>query len=364
MLAAPLSLRAPASATVADPPILIRGVRPPGAGVTVTLRPNGKTAARIPIGGAVPSMTAPVTLTKGEFVAHLDPSAVPASYLSDHVVNLQIVAVQPSGESWVDNASARIVRVAGESMWAAPGATTSTNRTLAAQPKAVSAGRLKPIGRNVVDPQTSRAGTRSRASAACTTQVINRHNIKTKIAESYPVGKSTSWLRVDHSNGGRYQAAIKVPKHPVDKLNLQHADGGWGATTKRSRAGRAYFTRVKYLTYDNKYRDTDGYCQYYLTFEPSVETGALWSRKKHRPDYRHCAQVEGGTKWYRAQSDGSAYHLSGGVSAGGLVGVSLGLSKQYGSSTHAVVYKPRHTARMCGNDRVPAVASKVMERSR
>lgn len=340
---------------------VVRGDLPAGATVTAFARTN----APLAIGDEVETveLTVDVDEARSRFEVKVDPTTLPDEYFAPGgVVDLQIIASADGGLLWADHTSVRAVRTDVGIRWTSTLAPTTDGKRFGRMTSdrygsdGVDVGSLADLGRAPTAP--------ARVGENCSTTVLNSHWVKAQIGATYPTGRSTGWLDVDHSNGGRYQAALKVPHHPMEKIEMMHADGGWGLTTPRKRGGKRYVTTVKYLVIDNKHRAPDGTCQYYLTFEPQKESGGMRIRKGRRPSYGHCAAVPAGSTWRRYRSDGSPYRLSGGVSAGGMVGFDLAVEKQYGTSTHTLVYAVTGRKSMCGNNSVPSTASVVIERRR
>lgn len=193
---------------------------------------------------------------------------------------------------------------------------------------------------------------------------INRRWVKARIGSTYPAGQSKAWLDVDHSDGGEYQVAMKVPGHPIQKMEMQRVRGGWGVETAHVSAAKNYLTDVLYKVVDNRYISPDGTCQYYLTFEPQKESGGVYVRRAKRPDYRYCIRVADGAHWQRNLEEGRPYQLSYGVSFSAVFyGIDLAVQKNYGPSSHSLHYKVTGRGhQICGSNDVPAEASLVMER--
>ncbi len=340
---------------------VVRGALPDGATVTAHARTNRP----LRVGDEVATVELPVVVDEASsrFEVKADARALPEAYFAPGgVIDVQVVATADGGLLWADHVSARAVRTGSGIRWTSTLAPTTEadpfGRLTSDRHRAdgVDVGSLADLGRA---PESS-----GRLGEHCSNVVLNSHWVKAQIGATYPVGRSTGWLDVNHSDGGRYQAAMKVPHHPMEKIEMMHAEGGWGLTTPRKRGAKRYITTVKYLVIDNKHRAPDGTCQYYLTFEPQRESGGMRIRDGRRPNYGHCTPVPTGSVWRRYLSDGSPYRLSTGVSAGGMVGFELGLEKQYGESSHTLKYLVRGRKKMCGSNSSPSEASIVMEKRR
>ncbi len=350
----------PASASVGAPPGPCAG-GPPGPPLAQGLVPDGaqvrafaRADAHTEVGDELAEVELCVTVDGDDFTVHADPSALSSAHVqADGVLDFRVVAESGSGELLVDHASARLSPVDGAARWGRVTGSGGPRSGAAPVGGLVQLGALADAGRAVAP--VARA-----TSTACVPTVINSNWVKARIASIFPAPGLRARLRVVHSGGGSYQVAMKVPNHPVQRVEMMHADGGWGAITRLSGAQVHWSTSVRYLTIDNRYRATDGTCQYYLTFEPDQESGELTKEPAARPDYDRCIRVAAG-RWLRADAGGKPYSLTYGVSAAGVVGVSLGVTKNYGESSHALVYEiPPGGRRVCGKDAAPAAASVVM----
>lgn len=359
---------------------------------TVVVRAFSRQHGGLRIGAPVPTLPLPVKVSRnGEaFTVLANPSGIPKRYFDgDDNVDLQVVVETSSGDFWVDHASAKAAFAPAirhrESPteqptmgWTDPLAPTeapdsarlrgpsqrferllvdSGNPAPRYELRGVEVGRLAHVG-----PLTNQR--RPDRSTACTPTVLNRRWVRARIGSSFPVGRSRSWLRVLESDGGSYQAALKVPHHPLEKMEMMHADGQWRAVSARRSSPRHYTVAVKYLTVDNKFRATDGTCQYYLTYEPDQESGVVReSAARRRPRARTCFRADSGYTFARRRSSGNPYTVALGVSAAGWLGVNLAVQKNYAPEHHEIVYKIAGRSKLlCGNDGAPAVASIVSEK--
>lgn len=345
----------------ADATTVVRGELPDGATVTAHARTNRP----LRVGDEIATVELPVVVDQASsrFEVKADARALPDAYFaSGGVIDVQVVATADGGLLWADHITARAVRTDSGVRWTSTLAPTTDARPFGRLTSdrygsdGVDVGPLADLGRA---PEVS-----SRVGEYCSNEVLNSQWVKAQIGATYPVGRSTGWLDVNHSDGGRYQAAMKVPHHPMEKVEMMHADGGWGLTTPAKRGGKRYITTVKYLVIDNKHRAPDGTCQYYLTYEPTKESGGMRIRDGRRPRLWNCSDVPNGSTWRRYVPDGNPYRLSTGVSAGGMVGFELGLEKQYGESSHTLMYRVRGRKEMCGSNARPSTASIVMEKRR
>lgn len=348
---------------------MVRGRLPAGATVRAFARTNEALAA----GEEVESIELPVEVDEaaGRFAVRVKAAELPDRYFAQReIIDVQVVAERAGGKLWIDHTSAKAVRRDARVVWTSPQASAPRSGArfgrLSDRHAAggVAVGKLTEVPGSAdtgsADTRTSRAGT-------CSTKVVNRRRVRARIADTYPIGKSRAWLAVDHSNGGMYQYTMKVPKHPREKMGMMHARGSWGVTSGRFRHAKKHTIAVRYRVVDNGFQRTDGTCGYYITHEPAVELGGHLNPniKRAKPrNFKNCTRVARRSTWRRIRSDGSPYRRSYGVSAGAMVGVNLAVTKNYGKSTHVVKYKIRGSRKkwMCGNNRFPSVARRVMEK--
>lgn len=351
--------RADASEASADGPTIVRGVAPDGATIKAYAR-----ADKLVEGEEVETLELPVTVDSdaSRFEVHADPSALTSTFITDGYVDVQVMAQSPGGGVWVTHTSARAVQSGADLAWADPISPVRPGAPFARLKAGfgdagVDVGRLTPVA---AAPTADDAEQRSE----CLVTVINSRWVKARIGSTYPAGRSKAWLDVDHSDGGEYQVAMKVPGHPIQKMEMQRVKGGWGVETAHVSSAKNYLTDVLYDVVDNRYVALDGTCRYYLTFEPQKESGGMYVRKAKRPDYGNCVSVSSGVIWKRIVDDGRPYQLSYGVNLSAVFyGVDLAVEKNYGPSHHVLKYRVVGAGhRMCGSNDTPATASIVMER--
>lgn len=307
-----------------------------------------------------------VTVHDGRFEVRATPADIPRRYIDeDGIINLHVMALSNDGEVWSEHVPAKAAAVNGSPVWIdslshePPGAGFATSSRAGAL-SGVSIGSLSRLG-----ARPARPSARTARGPICSDRVTSRYRANAHAAASYPVGRDRSWFSVQSSNGGRYGVAEKQPGQRVQRAGTQHAPGGWAWAARRRKATRAYLINVGYVAIEHRYRDTAGYCQYYFTYEPTVETGGTRTKGISRPTrWREtCVGVSPG-RWSRLRSDGSPYSLSWGVGTAGFLGINLSVSKQYSRRGHKVVYNVHGRKKMCGKGQAPAVAPDVLERRR
>ncbi|MCW2793307.1 MAG: hypothetical protein JWO76_2405 [Nocardioides sp.] len=331
----------------------------------------------VEVGEALDTIELPVRIDQdsGTFEVLADADALPDEYFdSENIVDVQVVADNADGVLWVDHTSAMAVAVGDDTLWADPLADVPSQRQAARGRVArfdlggVWVGELDKLGYAPV--VSSRRGTNAPVDdpeAKCQTSSSGSNLFNTRLANLWPVGNTKAWARVDGSEGGMYQVADKHPNKDLVKLEYMHTTGGWKASSGKSSDPKQVMGSVEYLTIVNRYTDVQGYCQYYITYEPHTESGKFDDSgpvTPSRPDYGSCQQVSDDSQWVRIDKKGdSAYSVDVGVSAGGVLGVSLGLSRNYKENVYEVHYHIAGTNKfMCGSDADPAIANKVMEK--
>ncbi|MGA8847467.1 MAG: hypothetical protein WB471_12705 [Nocardioides sp.] len=343
---------------------VVAGRAPRRSAVTAFAR----TSRDLEIGEVVDAVELPVLLdaTTGAFEVRADLAVLPDHVVArGGIVDVQVMARERSGAAWVDHTSARAVLTAAGTRWMPPDAPAPESRTEAVELRrtgnldGVEVGSLTELG---TTPSARTGAGRGSGSGECRSRVINSHWFDANLGAVFPVGRTRAWIKTVHEDGGSYQVALKVPKHPVEKAEMMRAAGSWGAVGPKVRTGTKYVGTVKYHVIDNRYRVTDGSCQYYLSYEPQQESGQFDDRSAKRPRFRHCRRVAGGSDWYHHYGSDKRYRLATAVSAGAIVGVSLEYRDVYEPHYYEVHYRIRGKKKMCGSDAPPATASRVMEK--
>jgi len=352
-----------ANAVLADGSTIVRGLAPRGAKIRAFARAGD--AAQV--GDVIEAIELPVTVEVGSsrFDVRAEATELPQRFLSsDNVVDVQVIAETAEGILWVDHTSAMAVDVGSRIVWTSPHSPVRPDAGFARLRDGDDGTVGVDVGDLVRTDATQAPAASGRRGGECLPTVINSRWIKARIASSYPAGRSKAWLLVDHSDGGQYQVAMKVPNHPMEKLGMMHASGGWGVETAHTSTAKNYRTDVLYDVVDNRYVATDGTCRYYLTFEPQKESGGMYVKDAKRPNFGNCFPVAGGYTWRRIVDDGRPYRLSYGVNLSAVFyGVDLAVEKNYAPSAHVINYRvvgAHHE--MCGSNDVPAMASNVMEK--
>ena len=341
---------------------IVVGTAPLGTTVTAFARSAGED---LKAGDALDSLELEVALdvATGEFRVKADANALTDGFVTKSgLVDVQVLAVSKDGAVWVDHTSAK----ASGTSWATPDTVTSSptqrsqTRLAESTPQGVHIGRLTSVVPAEVNGSSARKATA--AGAECLPQVINTHWFDARLGEVFPIGNTQARVIVNHNDGGSYQVALKVPNHPVDKAEMMRADGSWGVTGPWRTEAAKYVGEVKYNVVDNRFRSTDGTCQYYLSYEPVKESGQFIDRTATRPNFSNCQQVADGADWYHYYGNSQRYVLGAGVSAGAIVGVDLQYQDTYEEGSYETHYLISGRKQMCGSNNTSANADRVMEK--
>lgn len=173
------------------------------------------------------------------YQVRLDPDSVDTALLTpDGVLDLELRISTVKG-MWVTFASARMVKTEQGLTWADPIDSAAPDRSARAvlEGKAALAGTVTSpreamvtIPSNSLAPLPAIKSSGHTASGWCDYKYKGDSNRSTTIATSYPLGKSTSWLDVSYSRGGKFGLAFKGDKGGFHASGTRSVDGGWGAT--------------------------------------------------------------------------------------------------------------------------------------
>ncbi|KAB2813166.1 hypothetical protein F9L07_15940 [Pimelobacter simplex] len=396
----------PATATDSTVPVLAMGPldqRFDADDVEAELAPA--TNAKTPVGAALPSFFVSrknISVDASHrLVVRLRPADVPAAFRwQDGLVNVQIHATDGK-VSWYTTLSAQSVTTRGGTSrgavtrWVDPqelralasAASRSGRSGVSYARRAVTVEGSGALVRAVdALPPPAFAGAPAAggpsgrmsprvAAARCPSGGEGPHetkNLSTKLAwatigTSYPVGKTTAWMKVasNKSNGAKYGGAIQFGGAKASLSGSQFAKGGWSKTWTGSKASRSYrkqieYYRVKYYNY------LEGPACDHVHWIPKVETGGVDQNTEgvNRPSWaKWCVkQVPG--PFTRDSEEGKNYEYNAAVKIKETLGVDLGISREYSHSqsiTYNIVGKNKQ---LCGDTTWPSVSGKMMERRR
>ncbi len=178
------------------------------------------------------------------------------------------------------------------------------------------------------------------------------------VGTSYPLKRDTATLTYGSSSKTTFGVA-------VDSGTGWQASGArtlsdsWGQTFKPRRMMRSYRVMVHYKR--QTCWDSSGSVVLSRKWVPQFETGGTAEhRLSSRPDWRKCVGVAVG-EWWRGKHRGDDYRLSYGVKFKDMIGIDLRTQRAYTSDSR-LVYDVKRRRRLCGDTRVPALASKIRER--
>jgi hypothetical protein len=280
----------------------------------------------------------------GSFTLRADASRVPAGYwAAGKTVNLMLVG-------WNGERQGLWMTPADLSASSSPAAavTIRLDQPLGAETQSIGASSAAPasadvgaIGQATVCPYTS-AGT---------------YVATTNIGESQP-RYATSWFKVGTSHKLTLGAAVSGN----GAYGTWKASGSYSTTTgfslewSPSTAIRVYQADILY----GKYRNV---CTLTYITQPIGPTSG-----NHTPgDVRRSwcgngwiAPMSAGVTFTRSTQGGSHFSESGGVDAGGAIGIDLSVDSEYASDSSTSYKFPRNSY-MCGSNNYPAKASRMSE---
>ena len=172
-------------------------------------------------------------------------------------------------------------------------------------------------------------------------------------------GPATNWAEVDSS----HSVTTGTASSSSGSLGTWSVSGSQTHTTGNTKTfteglpDRDFQIEVKY----GKWRT---YCPsvYKYAFTPSYGTGGdrTTSITGSYPSLSYCTQTAAGV-WKREVSTGNAFSFSAGVKASGVLGIDLGITNNYSSTTNQkmiLFYRPTKVAQICGDTDYPSRARK------
>ena len=371
---------APAIAEPPPPPVLVSGTVPDGADITavsVLIDPTDDVLADLEIGETAPPAFSPATttyVTGTHFEVRLDPATLPHTYLkSDGLIFATVTVTREGAESLTTTTSARAVvdPSTGDVDWVdalESSAATATSERARINGKVLPTAVDDEADGIVVEPRQYdpifRSSDRGGTPAGCTDRKLAERVRSVTIGTTYPVGGDKAAMTVNSSTGASYGTAfsIKDPSGDFGEFKAGEAKytrSGWGFAWDGSARSRSYRKGVRYGKFVRScVRGCDG-C--YRFWKPLNETGGTGSNTGiPRPDWGHCVHIDRGY-WWRDDAEGSNYTYGSAVKFAKVIGIDLSISREYNSS-QKLWYKATTDRRMCGSDRHPAKAGKVMMR--
>lgn len=172
-------------------------------------------------------------------------------------------------------------------------------------------------------------------------------------------GPATNWAEVDSS----HSVTTGTASSSSGSLGTWSVSGSQTHTTGNTKTfsesleDRDFQIEIKY----GKWR---AYCPgaYKYAFTPSYGTGGdrTTSITGSYPSLSYCTQTSAGV-WKREVSTGDAFSFSAGVKASGALGINLGITNNYSTTTNQkmiLFYRPTKVAQICGDTDFPSRARK------
>ena len=299
-----------------------------------------------------------VEITAGRYAAFIDPASIPTEYVAE------------------DGAGASD----SEAFWADPGANAAllVGEDTAAD-RATSIGLLGPrvVARAALaEVEVEDDGTRSwndfvvdgdfDARSGCTLLNTGETTVRsTTIGTSYPVGDTKGRMVVSSSDGAKYGIGLDVDSDGAgfSASGSKFTQSGWSFAWAWEGANRSFRKSIEYT----KFRLTcgsPGAVVRQTSWRPTGETGGVGNNYSITvPNWSNCQNAPAGT-WSRDSESGSAYSYGAAVKFASVIGIDLGISRQY-SATQKLEYRIPNTAyKLCGSNNYPATASKIQTKRR
>jgi hypothetical protein len=376
-------------------------LRPTTSGIDATrlavfVEPDERQQRRLEVGDTVTMLELPastVTRTGNSYAVSVDPNTLPAEYVSDtglvaftvvglgadnqhrgltHASARRVTAPGHSDATWVspDLPPAAQAAAAQDRLAAAPrGATVAAEHAPAhaavhsnLEVRRASAARVRG-DRQAAEMTTTDAAlgsettTASASYASASLQQISER--MTTIGTTYPVGRTVARMQFTSGRATTTGVALWTGVGWEQEGTLA-TDAGFGKKWPNYGGARSYRVQIRYGKYSwcsAKY----GFCE--TEWKPMLHTGQTGRNNlSSRPNFQTCRRVDSG-EWWRDDTSGSAYKYGAGVKFKNVIGINLSSKRQY-SSSNKIWYDIAGAKRLCGNGRVPALASKLMERFR
>ncbi len=363
-----------------------------GAEFNVELWPRDDVERELTPGDAVPTFSLPQTVvsTSGSsFEIRLNPDDVPATYVhEDGRVQVSVVVIdsqrEQKGSIFSTVSHIRAHDNPGAGRWVDPMSPLVESETPVSEAQLARAPSALPVRVSVNMtpvpelPQSSGGGIGSAGARNFTSSSECKHgwvlkansDRKATIAHTFIPNntKSTAWAY--HGGSRSLKMGVAVGSR---------ADGKWErGGTKTFESGISFqFAKNRVNKRINRVETRYGRYVYQYSYpaynvcsvierkwQPRFNTGGFVarSRTKNPPWSGNCRDVSAGT-WKRTSSSGSSFSESGGVLIKNIIGFRLSSERQHYSSAY-VAYKVEGKKRVCGNNDLPARASKVRLRWR
>ncbi|GAB4084327.1 hypothetical protein GCM10028784_09570 [Myceligenerans cantabricum] len=342
------------------------------------------------------TVEASTSISGGQMAVHVDPTTIPADYISaDGMVDFEVqvlnldagwtrstattsrVVEQATGPTWIDPLyTVEDLSALGAEVVSAPVADLVETAELpdecedsetivedcepempatATGPSGLAAGDCiywASDGRRVADKLVM-----VRTGATFALKTDDRGSKAHMIYQDGREHNTTSGIGVSLNNSSWYAEGTKS------------TSDDWGMIFGKSQGYKSYRIQMKYGKYMHKYivypncSPLGSYTKYGFKWRARFETGGVAAVNISRPKaFSNCAPVGTGD-WFRSSSSGSAYEHGGGVIIKSAIEINLKSKSQY-SSRKKYVYSVVGPKQICGNNRSPSKSRLQMLRWR
>jgi hypothetical protein len=202
-----------------------------------------------------------------------------------------------------------------------------------------------------------RAGISPLLGVPCRWVILSTHDVMVVVGEGWPYGADRSWMKSVSTHSETLGAAV----------SQTGAFGSWSPNGTTVSSAGVTFTWAESTEFRD-YRDQHRYARI-REWCGGVFIGNFYEKDQYPtggfgngaiypyPRWTNCAPVTAGL-WERSASNGNHYRLSVGVKIAGVLGIDLSSDSNYDSS-HILYLRLTANGKVCGNDTVPSLASKV-----
>lgn len=331
----------PGTATAA--PVLIQGRVSAPASVEVLLEariwPNQQRLDQLEAGQAVPfEPVEDVEVFGDQYLLRLDPAALPADYVGESGVDLEVSA-------WTDDG-------VGDDEFDAYTQTLQMHHGVWVPAQLVDTGEAAPV---TMDLQLAGATTAPASLAATAMEPIcsvsrttTAYQKRATVGAVMPsanamTGRLTYTSGASHALGTAYQSAVGT----VDAGATITRESSSSHSFAPDFIGRRHTART-----DWRYREYKNTCTQRVHARPEAHTGGYYRPDRGKPSFRYCKGYPAGT-WTRNQAE--AFTFGAGVTLWG-----LGVNTQAGYTSDVTLqYRLNSSGNLCGSNAYPPMAKLV-----
>ncbi|MCW2772413.1 MAG: hypothetical protein JWN91_739 [Nocardioides sp.] len=196
-----------------------------------------------------------------------------------------------------------------------------------------------------------------------------KRNVSSTIGTAYPVRDDPAWMSHESGSSSEFTSTFGIAWDNLgyfEESGTRTAEKGTGFDWDHKSYSRSFRVGVVYQKVEALFDRCPGATPYYTKWVPIGYSGGYNENTDgvSRPDWNHCVTIGSTGTWWRDASSGSSYSLSTGVKFAGVIGVDLSSKRAYNAEAKLGYHVGLVGRRMCGNDDVPGMSGKVMERSK